>query len=156
MSTWHIEHVCDAPESIAALARLFKAEWEPWYGAEGPGDAEADLLEAVDRVQLPLRLVALGSDGAVLGSIALRKEGLTEPAELGGLVVAPEHRRQGIGEALVMRMLEVARKLGIGRIPTSTEVEWSLIERMGWEPIGSMETLRGTVPTLALDLDGGE
>jgi len=40
-----IHHLVDAPHAISILTRWFVEEWEPYYGVDGPGDAEADRQE---------------------------------------------------------------------------------------------------------------
>ena len=55
------------------LERWLLEEWEPYYGPDGPGDAEADLRAARVRDALPICLVAVDSDDRPLGTIALRE-----------------------------------------------------------------------------------
>ncbi len=53
-------HLVDALEALPCIARWFVAEWAPWYGPDGPGDAESDLKACRSRSEVPLCLVALG------------------------------------------------------------------------------------------------
>ena len=53
--TSDIRHLLEVPEALPVLARWFVEEWGPYYGPEGPGDAEADLRAASHRDQLPIR-----------------------------------------------------------------------------------------------------
>ena len=51
--------LADVPGTIPALAQWFVDEWEPYYGATGPGDALADLEASHDDGMLPIAVVAL-------------------------------------------------------------------------------------------------
>ena len=100
-----IRHLLEVPEALPVLTRWFVEEWGPYYGPEGPGDAEADLRAANQRDQLPICLVALDAAGGVTGTVALRAESIASHRHLtpwlAALLVAPEHRRRGIGTALI-------------------------------------------------------
>ena len=109
--------LADTPEAIPVLAAMFVAEWEPYYGANGPGDARADLKECLNRTALPIAFVACASDGTVIGTAALKNESVSSHAHLGpwlaALVVAPEHRGQGVASALAEKIEQTARDLGL-------------------------------------------
>src|SRR5712691_7502498 len=51
---------------------------------------------------------------------------------LSGVFVAPEHRRRGIGAALVERVVQEARALGIPLLYLYTPGSGSLYLRLGW------------------------
>lgn len=140
----------DRPEALADLVALFVAEWAPWYGPTGAGDAEADLAACLNRAKLPLAVVAQGPDGRVLGTAALKHDSLG--AELGfgpwlaAVVVHPSCREQGIGSALIAAVEAQARALGFSAIYTSTDAARSLVERRGWQPLHlSVPSLRGPI-----------
>lgn len=67
-----IVHLLEAPDAIPVLKRWFVAEWGPWYGPGGAGDAGADLAACRSRDELPIGLVALDPDKRVLGTAALK------------------------------------------------------------------------------------
>ena len=70
----HIVHLFEVPELAPTLERWFIEEWTPWYGPDGPGDAESDLSACRSRDELPICLVALNVDVEVLGTAALKSE----------------------------------------------------------------------------------
>jgi len=51
-SNLRIEHLADHPEVLPTLRKWFEAEWEPYYGPNGPGD--------VSQLVLALWLIAKG------------------------------------------------------------------------------------------------
>lgn len=140
----------DALDKIPLLTRLFVAEWEPYYGPEGPGEAEKDLNECCNRDELPLALVALGDDGAVLGTAALKHESVGSELGLGpwlaALCVPIEHRERGIGSALVEAIESKARDLGFAAVYMSTDTAGTLVRRRGWARLDvEVGSLRGPV-----------
>ena len=153
--TFAILHLCNVPDAVPVLARWFLQEWAPYYGPSGPGDAESDLREAADPAHLPICLVATEGDQP-LGTIAL-KEGSVDSHRhlspwLAAFLVASEHRRRGVGTALVSAVEQEARRLGFMRIYTATDAAMTLLERRGWRAVDEAPTLRGTVTVYVLDL----
>ena len=123
MENLKIELLDDHPDALPMLKDLFESEWEPYYGAEGPGDAETDLKNSANRTKLPIALIAL-VDGNVCGTAALKMESVTSYPDyfpwLAGLLVAPEYRRQGIGEQLIAKIEKLAKQLGYKEIFVGT------------------------------------
>jgi predicted N-acetyltransferase YhbS len=54
---------------------------------------------------------------------------------LAGLLVAPEHRRQGAGEILVRSIEEQARKRGFSRLYLYSDDAIGYYERFGWHVV---------------------
>lgn len=144
---FRIVHLADAPDAASTLARWFVAEWKTWYGPGGAGDADADLAACESRDRLPLCLVALDAGGRVLGSAALKTDSAGSELGVGpwlaALLVGPEHRRRGVGSALIAAVEAEARRLGFPAVYISTDTAESLLRRHGWQPVGSTSTLRG-------------
>lgn len=149
-------HLLDHRELVPVLVDWFIEEWQPWYGPDGEGDAEADLLTCRDRNALPVCLIALDSETRLLGTIALRGNSvgsdLAEGPWLAGLYVAPEHRRRGVGTALVAALEQEAARLGFEAVYTSTDAADGIMRRRGWEPVGSAQSLRGEVAVFRMVL----
>jgi GNAT superfamily N-acetyltransferase len=129
------------------LVRWFETEWEPYYGTQGPGDAEVDLRASMNRSDLPLCLIALDGE-ELLGTISLKAESISHP-ELSpwgaALLVAPKVRGQGVGTFLVAALEEEARRLGFTRIYMSTDAANGIVEARGWSAIDTADSLRGEV-----------
>ncbi len=144
----YIIHLFEMPEVAPTLKQWFVEEWEPWYGPEGPGDAESDLAACRSRDELPICVVALSMKNVVLGTAALKSESVGSERGVGpwlaAVIVGKEHERKGVGTRLVKAIEEEAVRLGFESIYTSTESARRIMERRGWKPFGTTETLRGT------------
>ena len=127
-----IEFLAEHPESIPLLVDLYETEWAPYYGADGPGDALADLTARCNRDEIPAGIVAV-ENGEIVGTAALDTDvatGLT-PSVV-GLLVRPSHRRRGVATALLQGAESLAGTLGLGHIFVSTADLGDLLVRMGW------------------------
>ena len=96
-------------------------------------------------------LVAALDDGAVAGTVQLDIDTLpNQPhrATVSKLLVHPDSRRQGVGEALMAGLERVALDLGrwLLTLDTATADAVRLYERMGW-------SLAGAIPDYALNPD---
>lgn len=115
MDILEIKFLADCPMAIPFLKSLFESEWEAYYGSGGLGGAEYDLISSSSRSGLPIALVALKS-GVVCGTAALKLKSVAECPNLSpwlaALVVAPEFRKSGIGEKLIIEIENLAKILG--------------------------------------------
>jgi len=128
----NIEFLAEHPESIPLLVGLYETEWAPYYGADGPGDALADLTARCNRDEIPAGIVAV-EKGEILGTAALDTDAATglTPSVV-GLLVRPSHRRRGVATALLQGAEALARRLGLARIFISTTTLGELLLRTGW------------------------
>lgn len=135
-----IESLADHPEAIPFLTEWFEREWAAYYGPEGPGDAESDLRQACNRIELPVALVAI-LDGKVCGTAALKCASVTTHSHLSpwlaALLVVPEFRRRGIAERLIEAIEEKAKELGFHLIYVGTGegsgTPESALRKRGWQ-----------------------
>jgi N-acetylglutamate synthase-like GNAT family acetyltransferase len=154
----HIQHLIDVQAFTPTLERWYIDEWAPWYGAEGKGDAHADLVLCNSRVKLPICLIALSSSGELLGTAALKNESIGSELGMGpwlaALLVGKQHRRSGVGTALVKAIEKQAERLGLERIYCTTDTASNLLERCGWRTLKGIkvESLRGTLKIYCLEI----
>jgi GNAT superfamily N-acetyltransferase len=130
-----IGYLADHPEALPALERLFQSEWADYYGAAGPGNAHQDLVAYSNRGQLPVGVVAfLGTEPC--GVAALKAQSISTHKHLspwiGGGMVAPQFRGQGVGTRLLSALENVARDLDFATIYSGTSTANSLLIREGW------------------------
>lgn len=135
-----IELLADHPEAIPMLQAWFEQEWEPYYGPDGPGNAQEDLWTSCNRDKLPITLIAV-YEGEVCGTAALKVESVSTHKHLtpwlAALLVSPAFRRRGIGEQLIAAIEEKARQLGYKHIYVGTGegsgTPESSLRKRGWE-----------------------
>lgn len=131
-----IGYLVDHPDALPTLERMFQSEWAAYYGDAGPGNALQDLVSYSNRGGLPVGMVAfLGSEP--VGVAALKADSISTHKHLtpwiGGGMVAPRFRRQGIGACLVSAVEDVARNLGYTTVYSGTSTANSLLLREGWQ-----------------------
>ncbi len=127
---------------IPKLAGWHHAQWANL----NPGETvEARISRYHERMKsdgLPLMLVAL-SDGVLLGSASLLKHDLDTRMDLSpwlaSVYVADEHRRKGVGEALVARIVEEARSLGHETLYLFTPDKAAFYAKRGWSSMENTE-----------------
>lgn len=150
--------LADRPDLIPTLTDWFVAEWAPHYGAGGPGDAASDLRGCLNRDSLPVAAVALDADDALLGTAALKEESVGSELGVGpwlaAFLVAPEHRGQGVGTALVAAIEGEAARLGFAELYTATDTAQGLLKRRGWRLFGNTESLRGPLKVYRFSTGG--
>ncbi len=134
--TPRIAYLADHPEVLPTLEHLFETEWPDYYGAGGPGNAHDDLSTYSSRDQLPVGLVAF-VNAEPCGIAVLKSECVTTHKHLtpwvGGGMVVPQYRRQGIGAHMVSALEEIARNRGFNVIYSGTSTANTLLIREGWE-----------------------
>jgi len=133
-----IEYLADRREFIPTVARWHHAEWGHLRPSETVKDRVARVEHACGHCEIPTTFVALVGD-QLLGSASLEEHDMTTRPELSpwlsGVFVAPEHRRCGVGAALVERAVQEARTLGAQRIYLYTPGSGSLYLRLGWSVV---------------------
>jgi GNAT superfamily N-acetyltransferase len=137
------ELLAEHSESIPELADWYLSEWEPYYGADGPGDALADLRSRCNRAEIPIGFVAV-EDGEIIGTAALDVDAATQRApSVVGLLVRPSQRRRGVARVLLRGAEDLAKALGYSQVFISTIVLGDLLLRMGWHSQGQVEFVSG-------------
>jgi N-acetylglutamate synthase-like GNAT family acetyltransferase len=137
-----IEYLADRPEFLPVLAGWHHGEW----GRLHPGDTVEKRAERMKthlgKEQVPTTFVALAG-GQPVGSASLvdydmeGREDLTP--WLASVYIAPEYRRRGVGSALVERVVEEARILGIETLYLFTWDQEQLYARLGWSVLERTE-----------------
>lgn len=61
-----VEFLAEHSEVITTLADWYQQEWEPYFGVDGPGDAQAALRSRCNTTEIPVGLVAM-DDNQILG-----------------------------------------------------------------------------------------
>ena len=114
------------PEERPGVAALLTDAGLPTAGLD-----ETLLLVARDEPTRVARGKPTG-EGPIVGAIGLEPYGAA--GVLRSLVVAPARRREGLGAALVARLLELADARGISELWLLTTTAASFFARLGFEP----------------------
>lgn len=151
-----IIYLADARELVVPLAPLFIDEWEPYYGRQGPGDAESDLNDCCNRDAIPMALVAVDDDGEILGTAALKPRSIDTHRHLSpwlaAMFVVERHRGRGINAALITAIEENAIRLGYERIYVGARGVTSSMRERGWELLDEADSLRGPIEIYVKEL----
>jgi GNAT superfamily N-acetyltransferase len=133
-----IHDLRDRPELLDAVA---EAIWATFWQHKGSAlaDLEAGFRKHLAPGDLPFTLAA-ERDGVFCGTISLIACDEPERSDLApwlaALWVAPEHRRSGIGAALVTEIERRAAALKIARLYLSARPTIApFYEKRGWQPI---------------------
>ena len=130
-----IDPLADHPEDIPLLKHWFESEWGSYYGATGGGNAEQELIAYSNQSKLPIGVVAY-LNGELCGIMALKAQSIDARPHLSPWVatglVAPLHRKKGIGAHLLVAVEGIAKRLGYSCIYSGTSTAASLLERSNW------------------------
>ena len=99
--------------SAAELAALFTAGYEGYYVPLAIDEAAFDFMASAWDYDLDASRVAVGADGPVGLCVLARRD---EDGWIGGVGVTTAARRGGVGERLMLAVLEEARALGLARV----------------------------------------
>jgi GNAT superfamily N-acetyltransferase len=150
-----IDYLADHLEFVHTLAQWHHKEWAYLRPGDSLGARETRLREACGHEEIPTIFVAL-SDNTLLGSAMLIDHDMDTRMELSpwlaGVFVAPDHRRQGIGSALVRRVVECATTLGVSRLYLYTPSAERLYSQLGWSPLERTNYRGANVMVMSYDI----
>lgn len=133
-----IEYLTDRPEHVPTLAAWHRREWGHLRPDESVEARAAKLRTCSGHRQIPTIFVA-SLDGVLLGSAMLVAHDMETRLQwspwLAGVVVAPEHRRVGIGAALAEHAAAEALALGCPTLYLYTFSTEAYYARLGWRTI---------------------
>lgn len=137
-SAVQIEYLADRPEYLSTLAAWHRREWGHLRPEESVEARTAKLRAWSGHRQIPTVFIATTED-TLFGSAMLVAHDMDTRMHwtpwLAGVVVAPEHRRQGIGACLAEYAAAEAGALGFRTLYLYTFSTERFYARLGWEPI---------------------
>ncbi len=130
----HVDLLKRNPEHVETVARWIYDEWD--HVNVPDLEAERELVRArLNEDRVPMTLIALDGEECV-GTVSLYESDLASRPDLtpwlAALYVREDRRNTGIGSALVERIVEAARRIGIRRLYLHTETAPRYYERKGW------------------------
>ncbi len=133
-----IEYLADRREFVPILAQGLFREWGHLRAGDTVEDQAARIQRSCGHREIPTAFVAAAGE-QVLGCAMLVEHDMSTRPELSpwlaGVFVPRDHRRRGIGTALVERVVLEARALGESRLYLYTPGPGTLYSRLGWSVV---------------------
>ena len=130
-----IDYLFDHRDLIPSVAGWIYDEWGHIVPEDSAEECARRLARQIRRTQIPTSFVALCGDTPV-GTASLVGQDLETRPDLSpwmaAVYVAREHRRRGIGGALVARVVREAAALGIATLYLYTFDKEQFYTRLGW------------------------
>ncbi len=129
-----IVNLKEVPHHLDTLARWHQKEW----GYFNPNKTLAMRIKAMESHLLPELIPStfVATNHELFGSAAIIEHDMDTRRELtpwlAGVYVAPEFRRQGIGSALVLHVMEQAKENKIKKLYLYTPDRGAFYARLGW------------------------
>lgn len=132
--------LAERPDAVPQVARWWCDEWGLPQRHESL-EAYLSELASLKPDDLPFHLLALGERN-ILGVATLKDRSALHKLFpdfqywLSGVYVPPALRGRGIATALCLKMVDIAKTKGVGRLHLVTEVlDGGLYAKIGWQPI---------------------
>ncbi len=134
--TIRIKYLADHPECIPTLAEWHFHQWSYLSPGDSLERRAAMLRSHSGRRQIPTTFVAL-ADVVPIGCASLIEYDMDTRMHLSpwmaSVYVDPEHRRRGTGTALVQRVVDEARALGVSTLYLYTPDREGFYSHLGWQ-----------------------
>jgi len=128
----------DRPDAIEPLARWHFAQWGKWNPANSVERRAEKLREHLEPGRVPQTFVAVDGE-KILGSASLVAADLPSHHHLSpwlaSVYVDPPARNCGVGSALVQRVAQEAKSLGLPTIYLFTPDRAAFYARLGWQVV---------------------
>lgn len=135
LPNFSLDYLAECPRHIETLAAWHFGEWGKWNPANDIAARSLKLQNYLRRDGVPLMFVAQ-ADGQPIGSAALVEHDLPDRIDLSpwlaSVFVAPAWRKQGVGKALVRRVMEEAARQGLEKFYLFTPDQQKFYESLGW------------------------
>jgi GNAT superfamily N-acetyltransferase len=154
-----IDFLADHPDFIPILAAWHHQEWGYLHPGDSVEKRMARLRGECGHTEIPTTVIAF-TGPTLLGSAMLVAHDMDTRLELspwlGGVFVAPDRRGEGIGTALVHRIVAEASALGVSRLYLYTPSADQFYVRLGWSVIEHTRYRETNVIVMAYDTKCGE
>lgn len=154
MNGWTLDYLADHPAWVPVLAKWHHAEWGRITRDWPLATAAAELAEHRGHNTIPTTIVAL-QGGELLGSASLLAEDMPDQPPftpwLASVYVIPARRGHGLGGALVRRIQDEARRLGVGALYLFTTEAERYYSARGWRTVQA--SAAGGVPGAIMSYD---
>ena len=149
-----IVNLKEVPHHLGTLAGWHHEEW----GNFKPNKTLAERIEQMKSHLLPefIPTTFIAANHELFGSASIIEHDMDTRKELtpwlAGVYVVPEFRRQGIGSALVLHIMEQARENKIEKLYLFTPDRDAFYARLGWKTFERTSYLGYAVTIMYVDL----
>lgn len=154
---FHIHNLTDHPQFIPTLSSWHQAQWGYLNPHRSEDDRAQEFQEHLRGQSIPVTFIALDGE-TLLGSASLLEHDLPSRIDLtpwlASVFVAPLHRQQGIGNALVARVEEEAQRLEINTLYLFTPDREEFYARRGWQTFERAMCSGEAITLMSLQLTG--
>lgn len=149
-----ILNLADVPQCLELISGWHHKEW----GYLNPGRTLemrlVDMHKHLEGHNIPTTFVAITDQ--VVGSAALIESDMPERPELtpwlASVFVAPDARKEGVGRALVQRVMQHASAVGVKTMYLYTPDRAHFYKHMGWRTMEEIEYHGASVTLMKIDL----
>jgi GNAT superfamily N-acetyltransferase len=167
-----IDYLANCPEFVDELARLSWKEWPEVYEQRQQTlqHSVKNYRERMNTNRLPLTLVAVRARHGqsltglaancreLMGMVSLKFHDMDTRPDLdpwlGGLLVLPQWRNQGVGTMLMNRATEEARRLDVPQLYLWTHSAEGLYHKLGWQVVERANYFGKEAVVMQIDLRG--
>lgn len=150
----HICNLCHCPQHIPQLATWHHAEWPHFHPDQNVEQRCENMQHYLVDDLIPSTWLALGDDGTLLGSAALREADLPARSDLSpwlaSVYVHTAQRGHGIGRQLVKHVMDQVRDAGIDCFYLFTPDRVQFYRHLGWTPVEEREFHGETVTVMKM------
>jgi len=150
-----IEYLADNIALVPIIAHWHQEEWGYFNSGDSIQKRIANLQAHLGKKQIPTTFVSL-SGGNLLGSASLIAHDMDTRMDLfpwlSSMYVLPENRGQGIGTALVQRVIEEARELEVETLYVFTPNRKGFFASLGWSVVEHTEYREQKVVIMAIHI----
>jgi len=150
-----IEYLADHSDRLETLALWHHEEWHHLNPGDTVENRRTRMRTHLAKRQIPTTFVALEGD-TLLGSACLLADDMHQHRDLtpwlASVFVALEHRGGGVGSALVRRVVEEARTLGVETLYLYTPDRERFYAHTGWSVLERTEYMGVKVVIMSITL----
>lgn len=152
-----ISYLADFPQYLDGIAAWSFEEWGHYFPDETLLDFIRDYQSYLAKDRIPLAVVAHTGREAAGAACLFSNDSLPGfdhlTPWLAAVYVAREFRRQGIGQALVERIVSEAKRLGTAKLYLWTASEAPWYQKQGWRTIATTMFLGHLIDVMELDIE---
>jgi len=154
-----IVSIADHLQFIPTIAKWHWDEWGHTYPSGSLRGWTEGLAKRTNRDRIPTTYVAL-EGGEPIASTTLVEHDMSTHRDLtpwlAGVYVKPEHRRRGIGAALVTHTQHKAVQMGVQRLYLYTNSARDFYRKLGWDDFATDLYEGRPVTIMYIDLPGSD